>query len=439
MAAQPALLYFCPDFTAHPQLFMISTPVCIVGAGPAGAAAALRLAKANQPCLLVDKAIFPRDKVCGDGFTGKSVAQLRRLDPELMQQFLQQPFVQPLSGLYLGMTNYRIRVPFEEDLQGKETLFQGFVARRIDFDNFLVEEIRTKPTVTLLEGIDIDVYEKVADGYILRSTAQGTEIHTRLLIVANGAHSNFARNIMGYKPEPRHFAASVRAYYRNIPPALDGIAHWEAYLVPELRGGYLWVFPLPNNEANVGLGMLSAYASQDKINLKQQLDEVLATHPMLKERFATAERIDAIKGYGIPLGTKRRRLHGDNFLITGDAGYLVDSVSGEGIGNALQSGIFAAEQAISSIAQNDFSAKALSAYEKRIWRVIGTELRVSTFFMRLLAYSWVTRLGEKLLANNIFLQHLINISYQEKDMYKMLRSPKFYWNLLKWRQAARQQ
>ena len=80
---------------------MIKTDICIVGAGPGGAAAALKLAYANQSCILLDKATFPRDKICGDALSGKVSTVLNRLDPEIMNRFRAQPQVGMLSLIHI--------------------------------------------------------------------------------------------------------------------------------------------------------------------------------------------------------------------------------------------------------------------------------------------------------------------------------------------------
>ena len=93
-----------------------------------------------------------------------------------------------------------------------------------------------------------------------------------------------------------------------------------------------------DGKANVGIGMLSSHISQKKINLKVVLQKLIETHPQLKDRFINAKALESIKGFGLPLGSKKRRLSGDRYVLTGDAASLIDPFSGEGIGNAIRSG-----------------------------------------------------------------------------------------------------
>ena len=83
--------------------------------------------------------------------------------------------------------------------------------------------------------------------------------------------------------------------------------------------------------------MLSKAVADKKVNLRQRLDEILATHPTLAPRFAGATRLGAVKGFGLPLGSKRRALSGAGYCLLGDAGSLIDPFSGEGISHAMVS------------------------------------------------------------------------------------------------------
>src|SRR5690606_11571017 len=112
--------------------------------------------------------------------------------------------------------------------------------------------------------------------------------------------------------------------------------------------------PLPGGYANVGVGMLSETVSQKKINLKKEMLRIIETHPEFKQRFAGAELMGDIKGYGLPLGSKKRVISGDNYMLVGDAASLIDPFTGEGISNAMISGRWAATQAELCLQQQIF-------------------------------------------------------------------------------------
>jgi flavin-dependent dehydrogenase len=160
----------------------------------------------------------------------------------------------------------------------------------------------------------------------------------------------------------------------------------ELYFFRKTIPGYLWVFPLADQKANVGIGMLSSFISKKKINLKEALDELISTHPMLKARFAHARALESVKGFNLPLASRKRKISGDRYLLLGDAASLIDPLSGEGIGNAIRSGRVAAMHIIQHLGQGDFSAKTNQLYDAEIYRRMWKELQFSARLQRILRY-----------------------------------------------------
>ena len=410
---------------------MLETDICILGAGPGGATAALHLANAGQPCLLLDRATFPRDKVCGDALSGKVVAELRRLDAALPAGLEAAPLQIPSWGIDFYAPNGRkLTVPFKPNYNPATDHAAGHLSKRIDFDNFLLEQVRRRPEIELREGVDISQHAQQPDGRWLLKDAAGTPVAlTRLLLVANGAQSAFARQIGGHALEPAHHCAGLRAYYRgvrNMHP--DNFI--ELHFIKDFLPGYLWVFPLPNGEANVGVGMLTAAVSKKNVNLRERLTEMLATHPALKDRFAGAERLGPMRGFGLPLGSKRRPLSGLNFLLLGDAASLIDPFSGEGISHAMVSGRHAADWAGRALAAQDFTPRFLSGYDKAVYNRLGQELRLSHIMQRLLDYPWLFNFIANRAANNATIAETLSMMFLDLDMRERLRKPSFYLKLL---------
>ena len=179
---------------------MRETDICILGAGPGGATAALHLANAGQRCLLLDRATFPRDKICGDALSGKVVSELRRIDENLPARLAADATQLPAWGIdFFAPNGRRLGIPFKPNFNKATDPAAGHIAKRIDFDNFLVEEVRQRPEIELLEGVDIAHHERTPDGRWHLRTADGAiEIKAKLLLVANGAQSAFARQIGGH-------------------------------------------------------------------------------------------------------------------------------------------------------------------------------------------------------------------------------------------------
>jgi len=150
--------------------------------------------------------------------------------------------------------------------------------------------------------------------------------------------------------------------------------------------GYFWIFPLGDKTANVGFGMLSKEISKRKINLKQSLTQIISENPELQSRFQNAKMEGDIKGFGLALGSRKIPLYGNNFVLIGDAAPLIDPKSGDGISNAIESGITAANTLINAHKIGDFSAEYLKNYPIDLDKKIGKELFNSTLVLRIITY-----------------------------------------------------
>ncbi|TPG72057.1 geranylgeranyl reductase family protein [Hymenobacter nivis] len=405
--------------------------ICILGAGPGGATAALHLANAGQPCLLLDRATFPRDKVCGDALSGKVLMELKRIDEALPARLGALPTQVPSWGIdFFAPNGRRLAIPFKPKFDKATDRAAGHVAKRLDFDNFLVNEVRQRPEIDFRENVDVARTERTpAGGWQLFDKAGNLLAECKLLLVANGAQSAFARQVAGHALEPDHHCAGLRTYYQGVA-GLSPDNFIELHFIKEFLPGYLWVFPLPNGQANVGVGMLSKTVAAKKINLRQRLDEILATHPALAPRFAQAERLGPVRGFGLPLGSKRRPLSGPQYLLLGDAGSLIDPFSGEGISHAMVSGRHAAVWAAQAVASGDFSPKFLQNYDKAVYNRLWQELRLSRAMQRLLNFPSLFNIVANRAANNPTLAETLSAMFLDLDLRERLRKPSFYFKLL---------
>ncbi|WP_310393327.1 geranylgeranyl reductase family protein [Hymenobacter sp.] len=361
---------------------MLSSPafdydVAIIGAGPAGTACALALRHSGLRVALLDKARFPRDKVCGDAIPGHALKALRQLDPAFADSLWQ---LEPLDAVRQS----RLVAPNGGSLV-LEWKLPSFSSPRATFDEALLTLVRTHAARTvILESTALRDLRLEAD-HVRLLPAQGPEITSRLVIGCDGAHSVVGRKLL---PEPRlaraHHCVGVRAYFENIAGAESGTT--EFFLTRDYLAGYCWLFPVGQGRYNVGLGMLAEVVAAHKVDLKQTLLRLLATHPALAGRFAAARQLGPVVGFGLPLGGGRvRPISGARFLLCGDAASLIDPLQGHGIDTAIQSGILAAAQAAACCAQRDFSAAFTAQYDAQIAEKIGRKLAKSYRLMRFLS------------------------------------------------------
>ena len=229
--------------------------------------------------------------------------------------------------------------------------------------------------------------------------------------------------------EPEHYCAGLRAYYQNVG-ALDQDNFIELHFFKDFLPGYFWIFPLPNGHANVGVGMLSSAVSKKKVNLKKEMLRMIGTHPELQKRFANAQLIGDIKGYGLPLGSKKRSLSGNNYMLVGDAGALIDPFTGEGISNAMISGRWAAEQAAVCLQEQDFSASFMKGYDAAVYNRLWKELKLSRKMQQLLNYPWLFNQVATKASKNKALAETISCMFNDLDLRERLKQPSFYLKLL---------
>ncbi|GAC1384274.1 MAG: geranylgeranyl reductase family protein [Hymenobacter sp.] len=350
--------------------------VAIVGAGPAGTACALALRQSGLRVALLDKAVFPRDKVCGDAIPGHALKALRQLDPAFADGLWQ---LQPLDAVQQsclvapdgGRLSLRWKLP-------------SFNSPRETFDAALLALVRAHSRTDILEKTGLKDLHIAADHVRLTPT-QGPDLTCRLVIGCDGAHSVVGRKLL---PEPRlaraHHCVGVRAYFEHIAGAASGTT--EFFLTRDYLAGYVWLFPVGQGRYNVGLGMLAEVVAQHKVDLKETMLRLLATHPALAGRFAAARQLGPIVGFGLPLGGGRvRPISGARFLLCGDAASLIDPLQGHGIDTAIQSGILAAAQAVACFEKQDFSAGFMQQYDVQVAHKIGRKLAKSYRLMRFLS------------------------------------------------------
>lgn len=359
----------------------IKTDICIIGAGPAGATTSLFLSKMGIPHLILDAAVFPRDKVCGDGLDLKVVRVLRHLDPAIAEhELFENQIFMPCWGTRFFTQNGRpvdfVHRP-KSDAPLPYPLF--WTAKRQHFDHFLVQKL-DKRFADFRQGTKVEKIER--DGAGWRVFAQGLEIRAQLLVAADGERSVLLRHLGERKINRRHYAGTLRQYWRNVanmhPQNLI-----EVYFPPGLPMSYFYIFPLPNGEANVGYGMVSEMAAKGDHRLRDIFDRLIREDPVMSPRFRDAEPLEEPVGWGIPLASRRRRAFGDGYLLAGDAASLVCPTSGEGIGTGMISGYIAAQFAQKALKNKRFDAEQFKNYDREIYRRLHSEIRLYNLMMSL--------------------------------------------------------
>ena len=399
--------------------------VIIVGAGPAGTTAALYAHRLGLNCILLDKAVFPRDKICGDALSGKSVRIMRELN--LLDE------VEKLGGSEINRITFGSpsNKQFDIHLQGtknKTKITKGFVIPREIFDNYMFE--KADAVTETRQGFSVKdlIIENDCVMGIIGKTQNGVEEEIRAPIVmgCDGCNSIVARKLGLYEMNMENTSVAVRCYYEGVKELTDQI---ELHYVKEVNPGYFWLFPAGEGRANIGIGLSKSDMKKEKRTLRQIMDDVTQTE-YFKERFSDAKQLERPVGWNLPLGSIHRKNHGNGFMLLGDAAGLIDPFTGEGIGNAMVSGQYAMEIAAKCKKTGDYSEITLAEYDVLLWREIGQELRTSTKLQSLARSKFLLNFVINRASRNDEVQNIISGMLTNEIPKDELSSPLFYFKIL---------
>ncbi|MCG3748956.1 MULTISPECIES: geranylgeranyl reductase family protein [Amycolatopsis] len=363
--------------------------VIVVGAGPAGSTVATYLARAGVDVLLLEKTVFPREKVCGDGLTPRGVKQLIDLGLDTSEEagWVRSRGLRILTGdLTLefdwpDLTDYppygvsRTRQDFD-DLLAKTAVKAG--AR-------LYERTTVTGAITNASGRVVGVEAKVGP--------EKTPVSYRapLVLACDGVSARLALSVGIDKNEKRPMGVAVRRYYKSPKhddPFIEGhLELWDRSdpRDPKLLPGYGWAFPLGDGTVNVGLGMLSTSASFRNTDYRALLRQWLDGTP---EEWGYREEnaIGKVGGAGLPMGFNRTPHYRNGLLLLGDAGGMVSPFNGEGISAAMESAQLAAEAVVQALARPEGPSRerALEGYPRAVGELMGGYYRLGNVFAKLI-------------------------------------------------------
>jgi len=372
----------------------------VVGAGPGGSATGHYLAKEGFDVIVLEKAWFPRDKVCGDGLTPRAVRELglMGISTPSDEGWARNKGIRMIGG------GHRIEFPWPET----ETFpSYGLTYPRARFDHLLARraaatgaDVREGVTVTgavrdEASGRIIGVTAREADGVGGRSGPERT-YRAPLVVAADGASSRLALGVGRERKKGRPIGVAVRTYYST--PRRD---EWmEGHLQiwsgepgkSELLPGYGWIFPLADGKANVGLGTLSGKGSPPRIEPRSLLDEWVKRSTGDWE-FDMGEKKGPVMGAAIPMAFSRQPLYRDGLALVGDSGGMVNPFNGEGVAYAMQAARRLTEAAVEARETKDDRTRerALAGYSRQLKDDLGGYFTLGRVFARIIDHPSVMK------------------------------------------------
>jgi geranylgeranyl reductase family protein len=330
----------------------MSTNVLVIGAGPAGSAAALVLARAGVDVTLVDQHEFPRQKVCGDALIPDALAALDRLG-----------LTARIMAAARSLPRIRVYAPNRRhvDVSGRIACLP-----RRDLDDVL-RQAAVDAGASFLAPLKLDRFLLGQDGIggaVFRHTRshRETNIAARVTLLATGA-AGAPLDLAGVCQRKPPSGIAVRAYFRHQRLA-EQVDHLSISFDRGITPGYGWIFPGPGGVFNVGAGLF--YGGRKADNVRRMFDAFVTSFPPAQQIVAQGEQMSPLQGAPLRTALKGALLSRPGLLVVGEAAGTTYSFSGEGIGKALESGVLAAELTAAAMARQLSTAELGCTYARTL-------------------------------------------------------------------------
>src|SRR4051794_22088291 len=368
--------------------------VIVVGAGPAGSAAAFHCASAGLDVLLLEKSEFPRDKICGDGLTPRAVAEMVRMGLPLREQdgWIRNRGLRVIGG------GHRLELEWPE-LSSYPSY--GLARARMSFDHTLADHARTAGAKlqerTNVTGALRDERTGRVVGVTAKTEDGAATYRAPVVIAADGVSARLATGLGLEKRMDRPMGVAVRTYFR-IPRHDD--AWMESHLElwdgeprrSNLMPGYGWIFALGDGTANVGLGSVASTAAATKVDYRSLFAKWMANAPAEWE-FTPDNQVGPVQGAALPMGFNRGPLYGNGLFLAGDSAGMISPFNGEGIAYGLQAGRIAADAISQGLARGTAAGRerAFATYQGRMKDDLGGYYTLGRVFVRLIEHPEIMR------------------------------------------------
>ncbi|MCI0497007.1 MAG: NAD(P)/FAD-dependent oxidoreductase [Thermoplasmata archaeon] len=335
--------------------------VAVVGAGPGGSSTAAALARRGVSVALIDRSMFPRDKVCGGAVSPRALSSLDAMG--LL------PAVE--RGGFRRINGVRVAAPNGTDVRGDApsgTPYRnyGYTVLRAEFDDLMrrhavdagAEFICGAPVIDVIRGGDGAI-----TGVVLRRDGR-TEVEARAVVGADGAGSVVARKSGLYARDTENLGVAVRVVYANVGGLEDYVEfHYDRSVLP----GYAWIFPLADDRVNIGLGGFGDRFKRAGTDVFHLLDVFIRTNRWARDRLKDARVVMEPAGWALPMGGRTPMTVADGVVLVGDSAHQINPLTGEGIEYAMEAGAMAADVLAKALDEGDLSRGRLMEYDRR-WR-----------------------------------------------------------------------
>src|SRR5215470_10171737 len=369
--------------------------VIVVGAGPSGATTAYYLAQAGVNVLLLEKARFPREKVCGDGLTPRAVKTLIAMGVDVGpgSGWLRN------KGLRVIGAGLRLELPWPEldSYPG-----YGLVRTRAALDETLARRAQAAGA-KLLEGVTVSGpvlddagqivgvtaeadTESSNSGHLERSRGATQVFRSRVIVAADGNSSRLSVAMGLRKRDDRPLGVAVRTYYTSPRHDDDYLESWlDLWDGDRLLPGYGWIFGMGDGTSNVGLGLLNTSSAFGNTDYRALLKRWLRSMPE-EWGYVEENRTEPVRGAALPMGFNRTPHYHKGLVLAGDAAGMVNPFNGEGIAYAMESGQLLARVVAQALARptREQAERVLRSYPDELQAAYGRYYTLGRIFVELI-------------------------------------------------------
>ena len=332
---------------ADTRTSIVHADVGIIGAGPAGLATAVHLGQIGiDRVVIVDRMDFPRDKTCGSAVSPKGCDLLNALG--VTEAVAKESY--SISGL-------RLVTPRGHDVVMSSPQDVALVCNRRTLDHLLLRRAQ-QYGARFIRNFEASYLMQRGDRVVGFRSADGREVLAKYVVVADGAHTRFAR-----ERGPRRLIQAIMGWWEGVPFRSH---HVEMIFDDLVLPYYGWLFPESSIRVNIGI------CYEDRLlerNARQLLQDFLDKH--YRERLAAARQIGPWRGHPISFATDFTRLTSPGRIVVGEAGRITHPATGEGIYQGLRSGILAAQTLGKILKDGAKPERALREYERACQKAFG--------------------------------------------------------------------
>lgn len=386
---------------------MISSNVTVVGAGPAGTILSFLLSKEKIDHILIEKKHENAGKICGDGLTVDVMYSLKKIKHPLFEEIIHQnKSYFPCYGVEFITSQKR---KYKLEFNRNDLPYAPVYTCTRDIFNTQLRKFTLSPYAQVYYNTKLLSVHRNHKRLVIKlmNNHFQKEIHTDLIIGCDGPNSTVRKFL---HPMPQRIDSfeyhAIRTYFDHVNTNLKP-EFLQFYFLKNLLPGYFWIFPLNNNAVNTGIIALKSSLRKKKLSLKSEFEKISNENKEICQLLGNCNQMSPLEGGRLITNDSKIGLTGNNYILTGDAGGLIEPFLGKGIGIAIYSAIVATDVVKKAILLNNYNHDILVKYEHELYRRFNKQWYISHIlkkafsnphslhlFINLLNLTWVHQATE---------------------------------------------